>query len=138
MSIRHCRCCGAEVNHNGWLNVCDNPQCVREGTRDHAMSKHLKIHPAGPGRYLVFVVQEKPYGVTISTETKGFFSAQTDSTITNAVYFITEIKAKEFVTRVRAGVSNVELNALIEAHCLLPEHITVEELRRRAEADDKL
>ena len=68
--MRHCRCCGAEVKHNGWLNVCDDPECVRKGTRDHAMSKHLKIRPVGPGCYLVFVVQDKPYGTSLSSKTK--------------------------------------------------------------------
>src|SRR5262249_19774321 len=131
-TTQHCRCCGAEVKHHGWLDVCDNPECVRKGTHEHATSKHLKIVPAGPGCYFVFLVQDKPYGAPLSAETKGFFCVQTDSTITTAVYFTTEIAAKEFVSRVRAGVSNAELNALIEAHCLPPEHITVEELRRRA------
>jgi hypothetical protein len=134
MSIRHCRCCGAEVTHGGWLFACDNAEC----TRERAMSKHLKIRPVGPGCYLVFVVQESPYGVTISAEAKGFIRIQTDNIIITATYFTTETEAKEFVARVRAGVSNAELNALIEAHCLPPEHITVEELRRRAKADDKL
>src|SRR5262245_40571341 len=133
---RHCRCCGAEVKHNGCLNVCDTPECVRTGTRQHALSKHLKSRPASPGCYLVFVVQEKPYGVTVSAETKGFFRAETDSTIINAVYFTTEAEAKEFVARVHAGISNAELNALIEAHRFPPERITIEELRRRDAADD--
>jgi hypothetical protein len=133
--MRYCRCCGAEINHDGWLAVCDKPECERKGMREHAMSKHLNIHPVGPGCYLVFVVQEKPYGTSLTTEAKGFVRAETHSTITNTVYFTTETEAKEFVARVRAGVSNAELNALIEAHCLPPKHITVEELRRRADED---
>jgi hypothetical protein len=134
--MRQCRCCGAEVKHNGWLDVCDKPECVSKGVRDHAMSKHLKIYPAGPGFHLVFVVQDRPYGTTFSAEAKGCFRAQTNSTITTGVFFATETEAREFVARVRAGISNAELNALIEAHCLPPERITIEELRRRAEADD--
>jgi hypothetical protein len=134
--MRRCRCCGAEVTHGGWLDVCEDPDCVRKGSREQAISKHLKIRPAGPGCYLVFVVQDKPYGTTLSAQAKGLFRAQTDSTVSTAVYFATEAEAKEFVARVRAGISNVELNALIEAHCLPPEHITIDELRRRAKADE--
>jgi hypothetical protein len=100
------------------------------------MSKHLKIRPAGPGCYLVFVVQDRPYGTTLSREAKGFIRIESGDTISTALYFATESEAKEFVARARAGVSNAELNALIEAHCLPPEHITVEELRRRARADE--
>jgi hypothetical protein len=123
--MRYCRCCGAEVTHGGWLAVCDKPECVRKGTREHARSKHLTIRPVGPGCYLVPVVQENPYG----DEAKGVICR------TTATYFATETEAKEFVARVHAGVSNAELNALIEAHYLPPEHITVEELRRRANED---
>jgi hypothetical protein len=113
---RHCRCCGAEVGHDGWLDVCNKPECVRRGTREHAQKKHLGIFPCSTC-----------YGV-------GLCNIDLDSRIIRmqAVYFGTELQAKEFVARVRAGMPKDELAALIEAHKLPPERITIEELRRRA------
>jgi hypothetical protein len=118
--MRHCRCCGAEIKHNGWLAVCDDPQCERLGTEAHARRRHLTIFPAGPGCYGVFVCDVEP-GRAVRMQ---------------AVYFDTNTQAKDFVARVQAGLPKDELAALIEAHEFPRERITVEELRRRAKADE--
>jgi hypothetical protein len=105
---RRCRCCGAEVGHGGWLDVCDNPACVRKGMREHARKKHLQIFPVGPGYYVTFVCDIDP-------------DPDRRSIIAQPVYFGTEAEAKKFVARVRAGIPKGELTALVEAHGI-PEH----------------
>jgi hypothetical protein len=98
------------------MNDSDRPRSARA----HARKKHLTIFPCGTC-----------YGV---------FLCDTDldrrHVRVQPLYFDTEAQAKEFVAHVRAGISNDELAALIEAHKLPNERITVEELRRRAETDD--
>src|SRR5262245_56546425 len=118
--IRHCRCCGAAVEHDGWLAVCDDPECARKGIRDHARKKHLQIFRAGPGCYGVFVCDlDDPDHCTVTP-----------------AYFDTEAEAKAFVARVRSGISKGELAALVKAHLFPRERITIEELRRRAQTDE--
>jgi hypothetical protein len=112
--MRHCRCCGEEIKHNGWLDVCDKPECVRKGTYAHA---HLTIFPC-----------HTYYGVFLCDTDR-------DRVFVQAVYFNTEAQAKEFVAHVRAGISKDELAALVEAHKFPSERITVEELRRRADEE---
>jgi hypothetical protein len=83
--------------------------------REHARKKHLTIFPA--------VVND------LDNLDSRYITVQ-------PVYFGTEAQAKEFVARVRAGISKDELAALVEAHKFPPERITIEELRRRAKADE--
>ena len=118
--MRHCRCCGAEVEHNGWLDVCNNPECVRKGTLDHAHKKHLTIFPVGLGCFGVCVCD---------------FDDPNCIVVMRPAYFGTEAQAKTFVAYVRAGTSKDELAALLEAHKLPPERITIKELHRRAAED---
>jgi hypothetical protein len=118
--MRQCRCCGAEVTHNGWLDVCDNPECRSKGSREHFRNKHLGIFPvrgAGPGVF---------YGVGVCD------LDDPDCITIRSAYFGTETQAQAFVAYVRTGMSKEELAALVEAHQESPTRITVEELCRRA------
>jgi hypothetical protein len=115
--MRHCRCCGAEIKHNGWLAVCDRPLCESVGFGAHIRKKHLSIFRPGPGCYGVLVCDTDYVGCDVYVR---------------SAYFDTEAQAKAFVARVRAGISKDEVIALIEAHKSPSKRITVEELRRRA------
>jgi hypothetical protein len=89
--------------------------------REHCRKKHLGIFPAGGGCY----------GVCLCEGFDDLLSGR--PILVTFLYFGTKNKAEAFVARVRAGISGDELAALVEAHKLPPERITIEELRRRAD-----
>src|SRR5262245_11244065 len=105
--MRRCRCCGAEVEHNGWLD----PECVSRGSRDHARKKHLTVFRAETHYGVSFVCDPDHPDRLGDLDGPGKIALM-------SVYFGTEAQAKAFVERVSAGISKDEFAALVEAHKL--------------------
>jgi len=85
--------------------------------------KHLGIFPHSPHGYGVCLCDHGAYDPR-------------DGFAVRFLCFSTKAQADDFVARVRAGMDQQELDTFMKEYSQPHERITIEELRRRAKADE--